>query len=174
MANTPTTPKKEEHRAGQAMDKARDSASQAVDKGRDAASSVGDALGHAASAVGSTVGNAASAVGTTVGNAASAVGSSVSNMASNVGHKADDMTSSAGSSIKNFGETIRDKGPQEGMLGSATQAVASTVEQTGQYLEQAGLSGMFDDLTEVIKRNPFPAVLVGVGVGILIGRALRS
>jgi len=163
MANTPTTPRKEEHRAGQAMDKARDSASQAVDKGREAASSVGDALGHAASAVGATVGNAASTAASTVGN-----------VASNVGHKADDLTQSAGSSIKNFGETIRDKGPQEGMLGSATEAVANTVEQTGRYLEQAGLSGMFDDLTEVIKRNPFPAVLVGVGIGILIGRALRS
>jgi len=164
MANTPTTPKKEENRTGgQHMDKARDAASQAVDKSKDAASSVGDALGHAASAVGSTVGNVASSVGSTVSNAASAAG-----------QKADDLTSSAGSSIKNFGETLRQKGPQEGMLGSATQAVANTVEAGGRYLEEAGVSGMMDDLGEVIRRNPFPAVLVGVGIGILIGRALRS
>jgi ElaB/YqjD/DUF883 family membrane-anchored ribosome-binding protein len=163
MANTPTTPKKEENRAGQSFDKARDSASQAVDKGKEAASSVSDALGHAASAVGSTVSNAASNVGSTV-----------SHMAANVGNKADDLTSNAGSSIRNLGETLRDKGPHEGMLGSATKAVADTVEAGGRYIEEQGLSGMFDDLSEVIKRNPFPAVLVGVGIGILIGRALRS
>jgi len=163
MANTSTTPKKEENRAGQSMEKARDSASQAMDKSKEAASSVGDALGHAASAVGSTVGNAASSVGSTVSSTASAVG-----------QKADDLTSSAGSSIKNLGETLRQKGPQEGMLGSATQAVANTVEASGKYLEEAGVSGMIEDLGEVIRRNPFPAVLVGVGIGILIGRALRS
>jgi ElaB/YqjD/DUF883 family membrane-anchored ribosome-binding protein len=163
MANTPTTPKKEENRTGQQMDKARDAASQAADKSREAASAVGDAVGHAASAVGATVGNVASSVGSSVSHAASAAG-----------QKADDLTSSAGSSIKNFGETLRQKGPQEGMLGSATQAVANTVEASGKYLEEAGVSGMMDDLGEVIRRNPFPAVLVGVGIGILIGRALRS
>jgi ElaB/YqjD/DUF883 family membrane-anchored ribosome-binding protein len=161
MANTPTTPKKEENRTG--LDKAKDVASQAMDKGKEAASSVGDTLGHAASAVGSTVGNVASSVGSTVSHAASAVG-----------QKADDLTSSAGSSIKNFGETLRQKGPQEGMLGNATQAVANTVEASGRYLEEAGVSGMMEDLGDVIRRNPFPAVLVGVGIGILIGRALRS
>jgi F0F1-type ATP synthase assembly protein I len=29
-------------------------------------------------------------------------------------------------------------------------------------------------MTEMIRRNPIPAVLVGVGLGFLIGRTLRS
>jgi hypothetical protein len=29
-------------------------------------------------------------------------------------------------------------------------------------------------VTEMIKRNPIPAVLVGVGLGFLLGRTLRS
>lgn len=165
MANPTTSPKgKEENRTGnQPMEKARENAGQAVDKAKGAASAVGE-----------MVGNAASAVGQTVGHAASAVGQGVSSAASAVGHKADDLTSSAGAGIRHLGETLKEKAPHEGMLGSASQAVASTVTDTGRYIEQAGLSGMMDDLTEVIRRHPLPAVLVGVGIGVLIGRLLRS
>jgi F0F1-type ATP synthase assembly protein I len=35
------------------------------------------------------------------------------------------------------------------------------------------LTGIADDLTGVIKRNPIPAVLVGIGIGYLIAHALR-
>jgi ElaB/YqjD/DUF883 family membrane-anchored ribosome-binding protein len=133
------------------MEKARDAASQAVEKAKDVASSVGSTVSHAASSVGSTVSSAASAVG----------------------HKADDLTSSAGTSIKNLGETLRQKAPHEGFLGSASQSVANSLESSGRYIEEAGLSGMMEDVTNLIRRNPFPAILVALGVGVLIGRALR-
>jgi ElaB/YqjD/DUF883 family membrane-anchored ribosome-binding protein len=166
MANPTTSPKgKEENRTGstQPLEKARENAGQAVDKAKGAASAVGE-----------MVGNAASAVGQSVSHAASSVGQGVSSAASAVGHKAEDLTSSAGAGIRHLGETLQQKAPHEGMLGNASQAVASTVTNTGRYIEEAGLSGMMDDLTEVIRRNPLPAVLVGVGVGVLIGRLLRS
>jgi len=97
-----------------------------------------------------------------------------SNAAANVGRKADNLTSSAGSTIKNFGDTIREQGPKEGMLGEATKTVANTTKQVGRYLEEEGLSGMMEDMTNLIKRNPIPAILVGVGLGVLIGRVMRS
>jgi ElaB/YqjD/DUF883 family membrane-anchored ribosome-binding protein len=145
------------------MEKAREAGEQAFDKARGAAGSAGEAAGHAAAAVGQTVGQTASTVGHTVSEAASAAGK-----------KADDWTSSAGSGLRQLGETLGQKAPHEGMLGNASQAVANTVSNTGRYIEEAGLSGMMDDLTEVIRRNPVPSVLVGIGVGILIGRLLRS
>jgi ElaB/YqjD/DUF883 family membrane-anchored ribosome-binding protein len=165
MSNPTTSPKgKEENRGStQHMEKAKENAGQALDKAKGAASAVGEMVGNTAEAVGQSVSHAASAVGQTVGNAASAVG-----------NKADDLTSSAGAGLKHFGETLREKAPREGVLGSASQAVASTVTNTGKYIEEAGLSGMMDDLTEVIRRNPLPSVLVGVGIGVLIGRLLRS
>jgi len=95
-------------------------------------------------------------------------------VASTVTKRADQYAAAAGSNIKNVADTIREKGPQEGMLGDATKSVAGTIEAGGKYLEEQGLSGMVDDVTGVIKRNPVPAILVGVGLGILIGRALRS
>jgi len=106
--------------------------------------------------------------------AASSVGEMVSNAAATVGRKADDYTSSAGTGIKQFGDTIREHTPKEGILGEASKTVANTTKQVGRYLEEEGLSGMMEDMTNLIKRNPVPAILVGVGLGVLIGRVLRS
>ena len=60
------------------------------------------------------------------------------------------------------------------MLGSAASAVADTLESSGRYLEESGLSGIGEDLTSMIRRNPVPALLVGIGLGFLIARATRS
>jgi ABC-type transporter Mla subunit MlaD len=120
------------------------------------------------------VSTAADKVGERAREMASAAADKVSDAASAVSKKADQLTATAGSNIKNFGETIRERGPHEGMLGDATKSVAGTIEAGGKYLEGQGLGGMVDDMAGVIKRNPVPSILVGIGLGILIGRALRS
>jgi len=106
--------------------------------------------------------------------AASTVGDMVSGAASSVGTATEKLATNTGAGIRHLGETIREKGPQEGMLGGATRAVADTFQTSGRYLEQEGLSGMVDDVTSLIRRNPLPAILVGIGVGFLIGRTLGS
>jgi vacuolar-type H+-ATPase subunit H len=154
MANSTTSSRGNEARntGAQAYEKAKDVAGQAADKAKDIASQAVDKAKDAASSVGEMVSSAASTVG----------------------KKADDVTSSAGSGIKQFGDTIREHGPQSGMLGDATKTVAKTTKQVGRYLEEEGLSGMFEDVTSLIKRNPVPAILVGIGLGVLIGRVMRS
>jgi ElaB/YqjD/DUF883 family membrane-anchored ribosome-binding protein len=154
MANPTTSVKGNEARntAGQAFDKAKDVASNVADKAKDVAAQAMDKAKDAASSVGEMAYNAASTVG----------------------RKADDFTSAAGSSIKQFGDTIREHTPREGVLGEASKTVANTTKQVGRYLEEEGLSGMMEDVTSLIKRNPIPAILVGVGLGVLIGRTLRS
>ena len=106
--------------------------------------------------------------------AASAAGKKASEAASYVGHKADDATMAVGSGMKSLAGTIRESGPSGGMLGNATSAVASTLESGGRYLEKHGLSGVGEDLTNVIRRNPIPAVLIGIGLGFLVAKATRS
>jgi hypothetical protein len=64
--------------------------------------------------------------------------------------------------------------PSEGYVGQASSCVAKSLEEGGKYLAQEGLSGLADDVGAVIKRNPLPAVLVGIGLGFLIGRTLRK
>jgi len=104
---------------------------------------------------------------------ASQAGKKASEAASYVSDKAEDATSAVGSGMKSLAGTIRQNAPREGMLGNAGSAVASTLESGGRYLEEHGLSGIGDDLTDVIRRNPIPALLIGIGVGFLIARATR-
>jgi len=100
-------------------------------------------------------------------------GEQASRVASSVGQTADQAAHAAGSSLRNLGEQLRENAPREGVVGSAAQYAASGLQQTGRYIEEHGVSGMIDDLTNVIRRNPVPAVLIGIGLGFLIGRALR-
>jgi len=103
--------------------------------------------------------------------AGAAVTQKVGEAASFVGKKAEDATSAMGSGMKSLAETIREKGPEGGPLHAAGSAVASTLESGGRYLQEHGLSGIGEDMAHLIKRNPIPALLVGIGLGFLIARA---
>ncbi len=135
----------------------------AADKAKEAAASVGELASKAASAVGAMTSQAASDVG-----------SMASHAAGDVGKKADDLTVSAGIGIKGLGDRLSKSASQTGVLGSATQAVAKTVKDSGEYLEGAKFSGMTEDVAELIKKNPIPAVLIGIGLGWFAARALRN
>jgi hypothetical protein len=106
-------------------------------------------------------------------NAATSLSQKASDAASFVGKKADEATSAVGSGMKSLADTIRDKAPQKGAFGAAGSAVADTLESGGRYLKEHGLSGIGADLTNVIKRNPIPAMLVGIGLGFLIAHATK-
>jgi hypothetical protein len=95
-------------------------------------------------------------------------------MARNASNKAEEATSAIGGRLKAAGEAIRHNAPHEGRFGQASEAVAQTLNNTGDYLEREGLAGMGKDLTELIKRNPIPALLLGIGVGFLLARATNS
>jgi hypothetical protein len=106
--------------------------------------------------------------------AVASVGEMAGQAVSAVGKKADDLTATAGSDIKRWGDTLSEKSPHHGLVGHASQAVADTLKDSGHYLEEAKLSGMTEDITQLIQRNPVPSVLIGVGIGFMLGRALRS
>jgi len=126
----------------------KDQGTQAKEQAGQAYDKVKEAAGHAGEAVSS----AASAAGQTVDNAAGAVGSGIHQLA----------------------DKVRDNAPREGVLGTASKTVADGLEGAGKYLEEKQLSGMMDDVGGLIKRNPVPAVLLALGIGFLVGRALSS
>jgi hypothetical protein len=145
-----TTTKKDQ--AQDQLERAKDSAGSATEKVKDAASHAGQAIGSAASAAGHAAGN----------------------VATTIGHKAEDVTAAAGRGMQNLGDKVREKGPEEGFLGKATDKVAGALESSGKYLEEKNLHGMAEDITGMIRRNPIPALLIGVGLGFLLARTLRS
>jgi hypothetical protein len=105
---------------------------------------------------------------------ASAVASTVGEWASTAGEKVEDAVSAVGGGIKSLSDTIRENAPREGMIGTAASTLASTLESSGRYLQEEGLKGAADDLALLIRRNPIPAVLIGIGLGFLLARATRS
>jgi ABC-type transporter Mla subunit MlaD len=130
----------------QVKDKAKDAANTAIDKAGDFASKAADKASNFASQAADKAGE----------------------YASKAGEKADNAASSVGGSMKNLADTVRDNAPNSGMLGAASEQVASGLETGGKYLEDKGLSGIGDDLTGLIKNHPIPAVLIGIGIGYLI------
>lgn len=88
--------------------------------------------------------------------------------------KAESATQSAGKGMETLAGTIRDRGPQQGFLGSATSTVADTLDRTGRYLQDEGLSGMAGDLTNLVRNHPLPAVLLGIGLGFMLARLTSS
>ncbi len=148
------------------------------DKGKELGSSVSQAASdvkNKAAALGSAaVGQAKEAAAQMAGqarDAASAAGRRINEAASYAGDRADDATSSVGGGIKSLASQVRQNAPHEGMLGSAAGYAANALDRTGSYLQDQGLSGMAEDFTGLIRRNPIPALLIGVAVGFLIARA---
>ena len=120
----------------------------------------------------------AKATATSVSDLASQAGCAVGAMASqaacDLGKRADDFTTSAGTGIQNLGDQLSKNSPQTGMLGAASQAVAASIKDGGTYIHDAKLSGLADDLVQVVRRNPIPAVLIALGLGWLIASKVRS
>lgn len=105
---------------------------------------------------------------------AGAVGNMASQAVSAAGHKVDDVAGAAGTKVKDLGQTMSDKGPHDGVLGAASQAVANTVKGAGEYIEEAKLSGMAEDLSSLIKNHPIPAMLACIGIGYCIARMMKD
>ncbi len=103
---------------------------------------------------------------------ASSVTQKVGEAATFVGKRAEDAASAVGGQMKSLSGTIREHAPSSGMAHSATSAVADSLETGGRYLQEHGLSGIGDDVTSLIRRNPVPAVLIGVGLGFILARAI--
>lgn len=110
--------------------------------------------------------------------ATSAAAERVKDMASQAAQAAREQaqagTAAVGSGMRNLASSLREHAPHEGMLGNAASGLADSLQRGGEYLEHEGLSGILEDVGALIRRNPIPAVLVGVGVGFLLAQLMRG
>ena len=102
---------------------------------------------------------------------ASSVMDRAKDAASNLGQKAQGGLETVGSGLTSAAGTIRENLPNEGVVRNVGDRVAEGLETSGRYISEEGFSGMAEDLTDLIRRNPIPALLVGVGLGFLLARA---
>jgi len=87
--------------------------------------------------------------------------------------KADQATKAVGAGMESLGGAIHEHEPKAGVLHNVGDAMAAKLEGGGRYLETRGLEGVAEDVTTLIRRNPIPALLVGVGIGFLLARMLK-
>lgn len=103
-----------------------------------------------------------------------AVGVLASQTAGEIGKQSDELTARAGVGVQAMGDRLGQCCPQSGLLGTASQTIAKTVREGGEYIEEAKLSGMTADVASVIRKNPISAILIALGMGWCVGRKLRS
>jgi hypothetical protein len=60
------------------------------------------------------------------------------------------------------------------MAGSAATAVTETVARLGTHVQEKGLQGLSGDLTDLIRRYPVPALLIGLGIGFVLARTVGT
>ena len=74
---------------------------------------------------------------------------------------------------REFGSAIgRRADDAAGYVGSGVRSMGQSIERGGRYLEERHLHGMAEDFTNLVRRNPVASLLIGVGVGYLISRAI--
>lgn len=144
-------------KAEDVKNKGHETASHAADKARDAASQLGQQ---------------AQDVAQRAQEAAANVGQKAQDLASTAVHKTDDALSTVGEKMGSLAGTLRERAPQEGMMGSAAGVVADQLQAGGQYLQEHGVQDMAGDLSALIHRYPLQSLFVGLGVGFLAGKML--
>ncbi len=160
--------------ASQVGQSAQDAARNVGQKAQETAHTAGQKAQDFAHQAGQKAQDLAHTAGQKVQDFAHSAGQGVRDAASAVGNRAEDATGSLGSGMQSAADRVRDTFPREGMLGRASGAVADALDRGGRYIEEKKISGMAGDVTDVIQRNPIPAVLVALGLGFFLGRALRS
>ena len=66
------------------------------------------------------------------------------------------------------------KGPQQGVAGTVSHAVADSIKGSGRYIEEHKLSGMAQGVETLIKNHPIPALLISFGIGYCVGRVMTD
>lgn len=152
--------------SGNIRDKVEDTANEAKGLAKETAATVGQKASELASAVGDKAREAAS----NLGHKAQEYASSAAGAA---GARADDALAATGQGMSSLAGTIRQRGPQEGMLGSAAEYVAGGLEAGGEYLQEHGVRDIGEDVSRLVRRHPLPSLLVVFGLGYMLGSALR-
>lgn len=90
--------------------------------------------------------------------------SQLEDMQERAADRLDRATTSLGGGVENMG----------GAIESAGKSAGSSIKRTGQYLQKADPATMKEDLVDTIRRHPGATFAVGVGLGVLLTRAMSS
>jgi len=84
--------------------------------------------------------------------------------------KARGASAAMGEKMSSLAGSLRGNAPEQGMMGSAAHSVADSLDTAGSYLQDKTVENMAKDLTDLIRRYPVQALLIGLGIGYLFSR----
>jgi len=99
---------------------------------------------------------------------------SLGELAASAGRRADEAAVAAGRRLEAAAESLRHHSPSSGILADVSQQIVSTLDSSGRYLEEHGVSGVAEDLTQTMRRHPIPALFVALGLGFVLARATSA
>jgi hypothetical protein len=94
--------------------------------------------------------------------------------ASVLAEKAEDVAQTFGENVEAAAEVVRDRLPQEGRMGQASNVLSDQLATVGRYLQRDGVRGLVGNMETVIRRYPMQSLLLGAGLGYLLSRLHRS
>ncbi len=95
-------------------------------------------------------------------------------VASNVADKARDVASNVADTAKDWASGAVSAVKDSDVVNKTGEYVSDAWESGSRYLHEHSFQDMAEDVAGVIRRNPIPALLVGIGIGFILARSLRS
>jgi ElaB/YqjD/DUF883 family membrane-anchored ribosome-binding protein len=95
-------------------------------------------------------------------------------VAGNVGDKARNVASSVADTARDWASGAVGAVKDSDVVNKAGDYVQDAWETGSRYVHDHSIKDMAEDVAGVIRRNPIPALLVGIGLGFILARSLRS
>ncbi|NJK80395.1 MAG: hypothetical protein HC876_06265 [Chloroflexaceae bacterium] len=85
---------------------------------------------------------------------------------SQVRNQADAALTNVGNTLQTAATAVRASTPDVSPL---TSGIAGRLQRSAEYFRNAGPEDISADLDRTIRRNPYPLLFIGIGIGLLIG-----
>ena len=110
-----------------------------------------------------------------IGDAANQVKDKAAQFGRTAAQKVDETRGSTAEALQSTAASLRSGAQSSGeALSSVANRTAEKLESTANYVRDHDFRGMMKDLEEVVRRNPTPSLCAAIGVGFLMGAALRG
>jgi hypothetical protein len=95
-------------------------------------------------------------------------------MAGNVADKARDVAGTVAETARDWASGAVGAVAESDVVNKAGEYASEAWETGSKYFQEHNFKDMAEDVAGVIRRNPIPAMLVGIGLGFILARSLRS
>jgi hypothetical protein len=110
----------------------------------------------------------------TARDAATGVMDRARDVAGNVADRAKEAAGTAADTAREWASEAVGAVKESDVVNKAGEYVSEAWESGSRYFQEHSFRDMADDVAGVIRRNPIPALLVGIGLGFILARSLRS